>query len=73
MHFMLVNGWKTIHFQSKFSFLRFGKLFDVFGLDMVYWIFTTNFQKSYGSSFMGSNIKNYKEYRVLKTSSLATS
>jgi hypothetical protein len=35
----------------------FGTLFDVFNPDMVYWIFTTNFQESYGSSFMGSNIK----------------
>jgi hypothetical protein len=34
-----------------------GTLFDVFSLDMVYWIFTTNFQESYGLSFMGSNIK----------------
>ena len=34
----------------------FGTLFDVFSLDMVYWIFTTNFQESY-NSFMGSNIK----------------
>ena len=38
----------------------FGTLFDVFSLDMVYWIFTTNFQESYGSSFMGSNIKIIK-------------
>jgi hypothetical protein len=30
------------------------------------------FQESYGSSFMGSNIKNYKEHSVLETSSLAT-
>jgi hypothetical protein len=35
----------------------FGTLFDVFSLDKVYWIFTLNFQESYGSSFMGSNIK----------------
>jgi hypothetical protein len=35
----------------------FGTLFDVFSLDMVYGIFTTNFQESYGPSFMGSNIK----------------
>ena len=35
----------------------FGTLFEVFSLDMVYWIITTNFQESYGSSSMGSNIK----------------
>ena len=34
----------------------FGPLFDVLSLDMVYWIFITNFQESYGLSFMGSNI-----------------
>ncbi len=38
-------------------FICFGTLFDVFSQDMVYWIFTTNFQESYGSSFIGSNIK----------------
>ena len=50
---MVVNGWKTIHFQIKFMFLYFGTQFDVFSLDMVYWLFTTNFQESYGLSFMG--------------------
>ena len=35
LHFMVVNGWKTIHFESKFPFLCFGTLFDVFSLDMV--------------------------------------
>jgi hypothetical protein len=49
----------------------FGTLFDVFILDMVYWIFTTNFQESYGLPF-GVKYKNYKEHRVLETSSLAT-
>ena len=36
MHFMVVNGCKTIHFQSNFMFVCFGTLFDVFSLDMVY-------------------------------------
>ena len=35
MHIMVVNGCKTIHFQSKFMFLCFDILFDVFSLDMV--------------------------------------
>jgi hypothetical protein len=42
---------------SIFIFRMFGTLFDVFSLDIVYWIFTTNFQESYGSSFMGLNIR----------------
>ena len=50
----------------------FWYMFDVFSLDMVYRIFTTNFQESYGSSFIGSNLKNYKEHRVLEINSLAT-
>jgi hypothetical protein len=41
----------------------FGTLFDVFSLDMVYSIFTTNFQESYGSSFLGSNIKIIRKIR----------
>ena len=72
MHFMMVNVWKIIHFQSKFPFLYLGTLFDVFSLDMVYWNFTPNFQESYGSSFIGVKDENYKEHMVLETSLLVT-
>ena len=65
---------KNYPFSIQIPVLCFGTLLDVFSLDMVYWIFTIEFQESYGSSFMGSNIKIIKniQHRVLETSSLAT-
>ena len=71
MHFMVVNGYKTIRFQSKLPFLCFGILFDAFtrhGLLIFY------YKLSRVLWFVIHGVKNinYKEHRVLETTSLVT-
>ena len=64
---------KKYSFRSKFPFLCFGTLFDVFSLDMN-GLLNFHYKLSRVLSFVihGVKYKNYKEHMVQKMSSLAT-